>query len=849
VFLKASIFATVVCFSILGISRAEDAPAAVRKPVDIPAQELGPALRAVAQERGLYVIFAAQDVDRVRTSGAAGSLTADEIFQQLLHGSGLIYRFVDARTVTILPEHTARAGSAVGMVAPGDAVALEQKTKEAQANESSGGGFRVAAANRGTSSADDPVTRKGPDTEPVQLAEIVVTATKRAERLSDVPIALQVATAEDLRKLGAHDFEDYSRTLAGVQSMEVGPGRNQIFMRGVAAPQGYIGMESAVGVYVDDVPISEGMNQPDLNLYDIDRVEVLRGPQGTLYGSASLGGTIRIITNHPDLTTLGGSIDTELSATEHGGVNPSYSATVNLPLATDRAALRAVVYGRNPSGFIDDPVLGKRRVNDEDTYGGRATLRIQPMDSLTVDLKVMNQHTHVGGDNFADAITGSSVALDQFRNIPEPFIDRSQVYNASVVYRAAGFTIDSSTSFSHRQRDVYNDFTGVNFLGDGAVTPSYQRYVAKSFTQELRVSSASAKPFSWLAGAYFSRTRDDFSQTLDSVVAGAAFGLPNDNVAQLFQNTTSKQTALFGEVGYSPVDRLTLTAGIRVADLSLDAASLREGLLIGDVLQNAGTTTQHASAPKANISWKLTDDALAYVQATKGYRIGGVNATIRGLDGFVFPTAYGPDSLWNYEVGFKGTALERRANFDVDVFYINWKNIQLDLNFEGIDYFANAGTAVSKGVEAQGALQLTSHVQIGGQLTFTDAKLTSTTPGVAQEGDRVPFVPRLAGSAFAEFSQRITNGRGYLRVDAQYVGTAYTGFGQANNFRYGGYALTNLLLGLDRDAWRFGIFVKNVLDRRAALFAQPYYAGVVDSAESIIVNRPRTIGAQASWQF
>jgi hypothetical protein len=146
-------------------------------------------------------------------------------------------------------------------------------------------------------------------------------------------------------------------------------------------------------------------------------------------------------------------------------------------------------------------------------------------------------------------------------------------------------------------------------------------------------------------------------------------------------------------------------------------------------------------------------------------------------------------------------------------------------------------------------LQLTSHVQIGGQLTFTDAKLTSTTPGVAQEGDRVPFVPRLAGSAFAEFSQRITNGRGYLRVDAQYVGTAYTGFGQANNFRYGGYALTNLLLGLDRDAWRFGIFVKNVLDRRAALFAQPYYAGVVDSAESIIVNRPRTIGAQASWQF
>jgi iron complex outermembrane recepter protein len=844
VFLKISLIVTAVCFCILSIARAEDVPAAMRKPIHIPAQDLGTALRAVAQERQLYVIFAARDVESLRTSGASGALDADEIFQQLLRGSGLIYRFLDDRTVMILPEHAARASATADNTA-----GLDHKMKEVQDNEPSGAGFRLAQANQGGASPDASLRRTTSDAEPPQLAEIVVTATKRAERLSDVPLAVQAATAEDLYKLGAHDFADYSRTLAGVQSMEVGPGRDQIFMRGVAAPQGYIGMESAVGVYLDEVPISEGMSQPDLNLYDVDRVEVLRGPQGTLYGSASLGGTIRIITNHPDLSALSGSIDTELSTTKHGGVDPSYSAILNLPLATDLVAIRAVVYGRNPSGFIDDPALDKRRVNYEDTYGGRVALRVQPMDALTVDFKLMDQHTHIGGDNFADVITGSPVMLDQFRNISEPFIDRSQVYNATVVYRGTGFTLDSSTSFSHRQRDVYNDFTGVDFLGDGAVTPSHQRYVAKSLTQELRLNSVAVKPFSWLVGAYFNRTRDEFFQTLDSVGAGALFGLPSDNVAQLFQNTTSKQKALFGEVGYTPIDRLTLTAGMRFAALSLDADSLREGLLIGDVLQNAGTTTQHASAPKANISWKLTDDALVYVQATKGYRIGGVNATIRALDGFVFPTAYGPDSLWNYEIGLKGMALERRANFDIDLFYIDWKNIQLDLLFEGIDYFANAGKAVSKGVEAQGELQLNSHVQLGGQLTFTDAKLTSSTPGVAQEGDRVPFVPRLAGSAFVEFGQNIPPGRAYLRLDEQYVGTAYTGFDPTSNFRYGGYALTNLMLGLDRSSWRFGFFVKNVFDRRASLFAQPYYAGVVDASESVIVNRPRTIGAHATWQF
>lgn len=218
--------------------------------------------------------------------------------------------------------------------------------------------------------------------------DIVITATKRSERLRDVPLPVQAVTSETLEKLGARDFTDYARTVAGLQFVDSGTGRNQVFMRGVAAPQGYIGMQSAIGIYLDEVPISEGGSQPDLNLDDVDRVEVLRGPQGTLYGGASLSGTIRVITNKPDPASGSGFVEGDLSSTRSGNVNGSYTATVNVPLVRDAVAVRGVFYGRNMSGFIDNPATGGKDVNDENTYGGRLALRALPTDGLTVDLTV-----------------------------------------------------------------------------------------------------------------------------------------------------------------------------------------------------------------------------------------------------------------------------------------------------------------------------------------------------------------------------------------------------------------------------------------------------------------------------
>jgi outer membrane receptor protein involved in Fe transport len=519
---------------------------------------------------------------------------------------------------------------------------------------------------------------------------------------------------------------------------------------------------------------------------------------------------------------------------------------------TDHAAVRAVFYGRNLSGYIDNPILDRTRVNDANTYGGRIALRVVPAEQLTMDFNVLYQRLAQGGYNSADNVVASYTALDQYRQIPEPFLDRGEVYNATIQYQGSLANLTSSTSYSDRSRNVNDDDTGFELLGNGALTPSLQVYTTTSFTEEFRATSIQTKPFSWLAGIYVNQNTTRFFQSIEVAGIGALLSLPSDNVALLNQSATTGQGALFGEVAYSPVDPLTLTVGLRAAEIQFASRALRTGLIFGSGLGNSDATTEHDLLPKFNLAYKLTPDSLIYATASKGYRIGGVNVTFLPSPGFVFPPTYKPDSLWNYEIGVKGNFFDQRMALDVDAFYIDWKDIQLDLLHGDYDYFANAGNATSRGLEAQTAIKIAPAFQIGGQATYTDAKLSTTTPGVGNEGDRLPFVPKLSASLFAEYDLSVgQNGHAYIRADAQYVSTMYTGFGNVNDYAYGNYTLTNARLGFDRGPWRYALFARNIADRRARLFAGPYLAGVITdpSVDSINVSRPRTVGLQLSRSF
>lgn len=313
--------------------------------------------------------------------------------------------------------------------------------------------------------------------------------------------------------------------------------------------------------------------------------------------------------------------------------------------------------------------------------------------------------------------------------------------------------------------------------------PSAQRFRTRSFTQELRAASAGRGMLTWLIGGYYSHMHTDFAQALDLVGVGDLLDLPDGRIGELAQTTTTEELAAFGELSLRPVEGLTLTGGLRYSHITLDASSTRAGLIFGGILQDRAHQPQHVVIPKINVSYKVNEDLLVYGQATKGFRIGGLNVTIAPTDdGFVFPRAYDPDSLWNYEVGIKGTALNGVLGFDVDGFIIDWRNIQLNLQRDGCDYFANAGDARSKGIEAQLTLRPTRWLDAGGQLTYTDSKLTRTTPGVGTSRDRVPFVPEVSAAGFVELHDAVGGLPSYARIDVQRVGRAYSGFGSSDNY-------------------------------------------------------------------
>lgn len=807
--MRVAVAVAIALSGLVSIACADDARASIRHPTHIGAQELAPALTMLARDRHVQFVYRSDLVEHQHTGGAAGDLTFEEALTQLLKGTGLTYRFLEANAITIVP------------------VEEPQGVKQSRSK---------AAAES--------------EEEPLRLEEVVVTATKRAEKLADVPLAVQALTADELQKQGARGFDDYARSVAGLQYVSTGAGRDQIFMRGIAAPQGYIGMQSAIGVYLDDVPISEGLNQPDLNLYDIDRVEVLRGPQGTLYGSASMGGTIKLVTNKPDTHSPSAFADADLSYTQHGSANGQYNAVFNLPITTDVAAVRGVFYGRNLSGYLGNPVLDRAHVNDENTYGGRLAVRLTPRDDLTVDLTGMYQRTDQGAYNRVDSINGDVDALTQYRHFDEDFRDKSTVLNAAIQYHGSAFDLVSSTSYNRRTREGGDDFTGLNIFGDLALTPSLQIYHTRSFAQEFRANSTQQGWFGWLIGGYFSDVRNDFYQAIDSSDGMAVFGLPKDNIAILQQSATTRELAGFGEASIRPFAAFTLTAGLRYDTVKLDANSARSGLLFGGLLADAANTAQHEVIPKLNLSYKL-EDALVYVQASKGFRIGGLNVTFQPTgDGFVFPRAYAPDSLWNYELGWKASVLNGALSVDADAFLINWRNIQLDLQHSGYDYLTNAGDARSKGVELQVTARPARGWSLGGQLTYTDSHLTTATPGVGARGDRVPFVPKISASGFVEYHAALGRlGAGLARVDVQRVGTAYTGFGSASN-SYGGYTMTNVRIGTYLAGSDIALYAKNLFDARARLFGDAYLGGFagVDPVSYTIV-RPRTVGLEVSHKF
>lgn len=659
------------------------------------------------------------------------------------------------------------------------------------------------------------------------LQEIIVTATKRDESLQTVPIAITALTSEALENLGAVNFEDFARTVPGLDFANLGAGQNRVTIRGISTFSGV----SVIGIYLDDSPIASPINytQPSLALYDLERIEVLRGPQGTLYGEGSLGGTIRYITHPAELDKFDANVDSTVSHTERGGTNYSAGAMFNAPLVDGVLAIRGELQHREDSGYIEDVPLGLDQFNKMHTDEVRLKTTLKATDELTVRASGMYQNIVQGGPN-VESLDAPLNSYQNFDTAPESYRDRLAQADITVEYRMPWAALQSATSYFSRSTNQDVQSRALELYDEETPFPFYSFIdnTYKVITEELRASSVLEGPFKWVGGFYFKR-QNVIQNENDYDTNGAGPYLDT-----IYQNQTFRQEALFGELTYSVTQALSATVGLRWFDEHQTAITQA-----GEVF----TVDADKVIPKGLVQYQFTPDRMIYVSATEGFRSGGVNLyDVPGIN-----TTYKPDTTWNYELGSKLGFLDHRLIVDTSLYYIDWHNLQTFVARPDIGPFVyfveNVSAARSKGAEVEitYAPPVLPGVTLGFSGNLTDARYTKDAPFEGPAGNRLPQVPADKWSAYTQYSAPLSGGiEGFARADVEHTGLFYNE--GSNTLTSGGYTLLNVRAGVTIGRhWRIEAFVDNATDTVANLYR--YY----DSYYGVFRNRPRTAGIDLRW--
>ena len=725
-----------------------------------------------------------------------------------------------------------------------------------------------------------------------RLEDIVVSATKRGdESLRNVPIAIQALTGDALAQAGITQFSEYATRVPSLAFQDLGPGDKKYIIRGINSTGA-----ATVGAYYDEAVISAdnrndgGGRNVDIKLFDVERIEVLKGPQGTLYGASSESGTIRIITNKPNSQEFGGYIAGELSSTHKGGTNYNVNGALNLPIVNDKLALRVVGWYVDDSGFIDQTRLAagrKNNVNTDQTAGGRAELRYTPTTDFTLTASATYQHQQSDGSSRYTPKGTQSFSTVGYPSVPggdlintdlslSPFDDRTQIYSLTGEYDFDTGSVVATTNYFDRKLNFNYDSSPILFFfGVPIAGITMQPQERRVWSNELRYASKFTGPFNVVAGAFYSQEKSDFTT---QVVKIDAFGNPAGPFSRLnsddalstpngntffgrTDNNELKQYAFFGEATFAFTDTLKATGGIRYFHSKLTSVQETthpfggfgpnpEGVL-GNRSSDDGLTY------KANLSWQASEDALIYATAAKGFRTGGLNqANLPFASGI--PRSYNSDSLWNYEIGTKLTMLGGKLRVDAAVYHIVWSNIQVRaVDATGaFPFTTNAGSAQVNGAEANITARLAKGItlEIGG--SYQDAFLTSDQPGpvprpanLGIDDDKIPNVPRFAGSVNLDIERPLTDHFNYIvHADVNYRGSSHTTLGRDRDpfdVRLDSYALANLRFGIKDDLWKAEAFIRNIFDKRAqvdAIFAS-------QDPLAFVTVRPRTIGLAVSRKF
>ncbi len=741
-----------------------------------------------------------------------------------------------------------------------------------------------------------------------ELEEITVTATRHVRSLQDVPISISAVSGDDLAAAGIEDFDDLISSVPSLSMKSSGPGRTKLNIRGISAATGFA---PTVSYYVDEMPISTISSGSSTSfaqtvvspkMFDLDRVEVLRGPQGTLFGSSSMGGTVRLITNQPSTEEFEGKVAAEVSSTTDGGLNYSANAMLNVPMG-ERAAIRVVGSTTDRDGFVDrvfdDGAGNSGKVEDvdtEETDSVRVALRYDVTDSTYIQPMYLRQTMSMDGKPNFDGPASDATMQNRRFDAAEPFDDEFEMASLTINSEFDGFSLLINVSQVDRDFENVEDITdAVDFLGDPGIfdyglapVANYvdERVELDDETFELRLASTSGADFQWVVGLF----RKDAEFTANyRMQRGFEFvtplGLANTRDTNIYD-----ESAVFGEASMVFAENFEFTLGLRYLDYDFAQVKDDWGFVYdpgagGLPEDQANTLDVKASDSevhyRATLSWNAFESGNLYVTSSDATRPGGGNRSIPRsedpADGNAFfcnedlnalgisgnPTSYAGDSVENLEFGVK---MQPRDNirFNAAVYLIEWTDIQQRISTSGacgFNFTGNIGEAESTGIEAEVFAALTDNLTVSAGLGYTDAEFTETVPeaGVVK-GDMLPDVPEFTANLNVDWTSPFREGELFFLGSVNYVDETLEIQGDSSTDVSGllidsgnakpSFTLVNLRLGYQSDSnWQASFFIDNATDEEAYFSYNDAIAVNVPGFDRTARNRPRTFGIAASFDF
>jgi len=735
------------------------------------------------------------------------------------------------------------------------------------------GGKNASAPTAVTPDANSQENSRSPS---AGLEEIVVSAQKRDEHLQDVPIPVSVIGADALTGNNQVKLTDYYTQVPG---LSVAPGLTStqtLAIRGIttgAVASGPPDPAPTVGIVVDDVPFggTGGGDTlvPDFDPGDLARIEVLRGPQGTLYGASSLGGLIKYVTIDPSTDKVSGRVEAGTDSV-HNGAESGYTfrGSVNLPITSD-FAIRASAFTRQDPGYINDPVLGLRGVNEDHASGGHLVALWRPSDTASLKVSALVQHIYDNGTSDVTPIPAPILGvpvlgdLQQYHAAGSVFDDTvAQAYSAKFTDKIGSVELTSLTGYNRYAVHDSQDFTSI--LGSitqslfGVIgTPIRVDIANNRFTQELRFAAPLGEKFDALVGVFYSHEVDRYrygpflasDPTTGTVVSNLG------SINPLFAPAIYSEYAAFADLTYHITDRFDVQVGGRESEYKIVGESQT---ITGDVSTafygypsanypyvSDYTLKQNAFTYLLTPSFKISPDLMIYSRLASGFRVGGTNAGTPDA-----PFVYKPDKTQDYEIGAKGDFYEHMLSVDTSVYYIDWKNIQLPLLTPmSISYVGNGGAAKSEGVEVTVQAKPISSLTLSAWIAWSEAELTQAVPSIfGYPGDRLPNTPRVSGNfSLNEDFPIVANIVGFVGGMVSYVGDREDIFSTASPQRQylPPYAKTDLRTGIKYDNWSANLYVNNAADKRGVI------TGGIGNANpsSFYLIQPRTVGLTLSKSF